>query len=250
MGISKVFKEKEAVMDEQVLSDAHAMLAQAYIKESYADSATTVLKKAIVYTKDHEKEARYRFILGQLYEKLNQPDSAFAAFQQVIDMKRKSPRIYVIQAHSRQAAQFDYKSGDTLVFMEKYRKLLKDRENRPYLDALNYQVAVFYDKQTINDKATVYYNKSLRAKPKDKYLSATDYKSIGEISFEEARYVAASKYYDSTMVYLDPRGREFKAVKKKRDNLADVIKYETIAQANDSILHVVSLSESGRVSYY
>ena len=248
--LTKLLKEKQAVMDEQVLSDANAMLAQAYIKENYPDSAATVLKRAIVTTKDHEKQARYRFILGQLYEKLKQPDSAYAAFQQVIDMKRKSPRVYVIQAHARQALQFDYKNGDTLAFMEKYRKLLEDRENRPYLDALNYQVAVFYDNQNVHDKATVYYNKSLRTQPKDKYLVATDYRSIGEINFKAAKYVAAGKYYDSTLVQLDPRGREYKTIKKKRDNLSDVIKYEGIAQANDSILYVTSLPGEGKVAYY
>ena len=248
--LRKLIEEKQAVMDEQVLSDANAMLAQAYIKEVDNDSAAYLLKEAVKFTKDHEKQARYRFIIGQLYEKMNQPDSAYHYFQQVIEMKRKSPRVYVIEAHGRQAAQFDYKAGDTLAFMEKYRDLLKDRENRPYLDLLNYQVAVFYDKQNIDDKAVTYYNKSLRAKPKDKYLNASDYRNIGEIRFEEASYVAAGKYYDSTMVYLDARGREFKAIKKKRDNLADVIKYEGIAQVNDSILHVTGLPAEARVTYY
>jgi tetratricopeptide (TPR) repeat protein len=248
--LTKLLKEKEAVMEPQIASDANAMLAQAYIKEQKTDSAVYVLKKAVMFSKDKEKQARYRFIIGQLYEKMEEPDSAFAYFQQVINMKRKSPRIYVLQAHARQSAQFDYKNGDTLAFMEKYRKLLKDRENRPYLDWLNYQVAVFYDRQGIDSTAVAYYNKSLRARPADKYLSATNYRSIGEINFEQAQYVKAGKYYDSTLVYLDERGREFKAIKKKRDNLADVIKYEAIAQANDSILYVVALNGEGRVAYY
>jgi tetratricopeptide (TPR) repeat protein len=248
--LKKLIEEKQATMNPEVLSDANAMLAQAYIKDNYKDSAATVLKKAITFTDDKEKQARYRFILGQLYEKLNQPDSAYAAFQQVIDMKRKSPRIYVIQAHARQAAQFNFKNGDTLAFMEKYRDLLKDRENRPYLDALNYQVAMFYDQQNLHDKAVVYYNTSLRTKSQDKYLNASDYRNVGDINFEAARYVAAGKYYDSTLVYLDPRGREFKNIKKKRDNLNDVIKYENIAQVNDSILHVTALTADGRVAYY
>lgn len=248
--LNKLIKEKEGAMDEQIFSDANAMLAQGYIKEQKPDSATYALKKAVLFTKDKEKQARYRFIIGQLYEKMNEPDSAYSYFQQVIDMKRKSPRIYVLQAHMRQAAQFDYAKGDTLAFMEKYNKLLEDRENRPYLDWLNYEVAMFYDKQNINDKAVTYYNKSLRKAPKDKYLNATDYRSIAEINFEQARYVAAGKYYDSTLVYLDNRTREYKAIKKKRDNLADVIKYEDIAQVNDSILHVVSLNNEGRVAYY
>lgn len=58
-------------------------------------------------------------------------------------MRRKSPRRYVIQAHAKQAQYFDYKNGDTLTFMEKYNDLLKDRENRPFLDVINHQVALF-----------------------------------------------------------------------------------------------------------
>ena len=248
--LTKLLKEKQGQMDEQIYSDANAMLAQAYIKEEKRDSAIYTLRKAADYSKDNEKKARYYFIAGQLYGKANKPDSAYAAYQRVIDMKRQSPRIYTIQAHAMQAGQFDYKAGDTLAFMEKYRDLLEDRENRPFLDIINHQVALFYDKQNMHSKATEYYNKSLRKKGADRYLSASNYRNIAEINFEEARYISAGQYYDSTLVNMDFRTREYKNIKKKRDNLADVIKYEGIATANDSILHVVALSAEGQVKYY
>ncbi len=239
-------------LDEQVYADANAIMAEAYIKNQYLDSALVVLKKAAEFTKHKEERARYYFITGQLYQRLNYPDSAYAAFQQVIDMKRKSPRRYVIQAHAQQAGQFDYKNGDTLVFMEKYRDLLKDRENRPYLDIINHQVGLFYDKQNLDENAVKYYNKSLRAKTdrKDRYLKASNYRNIAEINFENAKYPVAGMYYDSTMIYLEKRSREFKNIKKKRDNLEDVIKYEAIARVNDSILYAVSLSDEAKKAYY
>ncbi|MXN92606.1 tetratricopeptide repeat protein [Flavobacterium sp. Sd200] len=248
--LNQLLKEKGSSMDEQIYSDANAILAQAYIKTAVTDSAVYVLKKAALTSKDNEKKARYNFILGQLYTQLKQPDSAFASYQTVIDMNRKSPRIYVIQSHAMQAGQFDYKKGDTLAFMEKYRDLLKDRENRPFLDVINHQVGLFYDKQELNEKAIEYYNKSLRKKSADKYLTASNYRNIAEIKFEEAKYVNAGKYYDSTMVYMDFRTREYKRIKKKKDNLADVIKYEAIARNNDSILHIMSLPEAARVTYF
>ncbi|MFL9845214.1 type IX secretion system periplasmic lipoprotein PorW/SprE [Flavobacterium rhizosphaerae] len=248
--LNQLLKEKKDVMDEQVYSDANAMLAQGYVITEKMDSAVYALNEAVKFTKDHEQQARYRFILGQLYSKLNMPDSAYASFQSVIDMKRKSPRIYVIQAHAQQAAQFDFKNGDTLAFMEKYRDLLEDRENRPYLDIINHQVALFYDKQGMDDKAIEYYNKSLRKKGKDRYLAASNHRNIAEIYFEDAQYATAGKYYDSTMVFMDTRTREYRSIKKKRDNLQDVIKYEGIARVNDSILHVVSLTKQGQEEYY
>lgn len=247
--LKKLLDEKEKI-EPQIFADANAMLAQAYIAIGSKDSAVVVLKNAAEFTKQREEEARYHFILGQLYESLEYPDSAYAEFQTVIDMKRKSPRMYTIQAHARQAAQFDYKNGDTLVFMEKYRKLLKDRENRPYLDVLNHQVGLFYDKQDLDDKAVEYYNKSLRQNPKDKYLAASNHRNIAEIYFENAKYPTAGKYYDSTLVFLNQRTREYRAIKKKRDNLDDVIKYEGIAQTNDSILNLAAMTDDQRVAYF
>ena len=248
--LKELLTKKKELMDEEIYSGANAMLAQGYLNIGAADSAVYVLKRATEYTRDNEKKARYHFITGQLYNKLKYKDSAYAEFQKVIDMKRKSPRIYTIQAHAMQAWQFDFEKGDTLAFMEKYRKLLKDRANRPFLDVLHHQVALSYDKQKMDDKAIEYYNKSLRRNSKDKYLVASNYRNVADIYFKEARYVNAGKYYDSTLVNLLPRTREYTSIKKKRDNLNDVIKYEGIAQTNDSILHVVGLNDEGRIAYY
>ncbi|MFP9097417.1 tetratricopeptide repeat protein [Flavobacterium sp. RHBU_24] len=248
--LKKLIEEKEGKMDEQIYSDANAMLGQAYIKEGYQDSAVSALMKAAQYSKDNEKKARYYFISGQLFSRLNINDSAFSYYQKVIDMKRKSPRVYTIQAHAMQAGQFDYKTGDTLAFMEKYRDLLKDRENREFLDVINHQVGLFYDKQGMNKKAVEYYNYSLRKKKGDHYLVASNYRNIAEINFEDAKYVMAGKYYDSTLVNMDYRTREYKTIKKKRDNLEDVIKYEGIAQRNDSILKVAGMPDAERLAYY
>ncbi|MFD2602378.1 type IX secretion system periplasmic lipoprotein PorW/SprE [Flavobacterium suzhouense] len=248
--LKELIKQKRDKMDEQTYADANAMLAQGYLSLQENDSAVTVLKEAAAFTEKNEEKARYHFILGQLQSKLKRPDSAYTEYQTVIDMKRKSPRRYVIQAHAMQAGQFDYKNGDTLVFMEKYRKLLEDRENRPYLDIINHQVGIFYDKQNDEVRAKQYYNKSLRQNSRDRYLTASNYRNIAEINFKEAQYATAGMYYDSTMVFLDNRSREYRSIKKKRDNLADVIKYEAIAKNNDSILSVVAMDEAGRKAYY
>lgn len=246
--LKEVIKQKD--IDDEVYSDANAMLAAAYMKTESADSALTVLKEAIKFTRNNEKKARYLFITGQINDRLKAPDSAYAAFQQVIDMKRKSPRRYVIQAHAMQASQFDFKNGDTLAFMEKYNDLLEDRENRPYLDIINFQVGLFYDKQDLDDNAIKYYNKSLRSQSKDKYMRASSHRNIAEIHFENAKYQTAGKYYDSTLVFLEPRTREFLRIRKKRNNLEDVIKYEGIAQTNDSILRLVAMAEPERIAYF
>jgi hypothetical protein len=60
----------------------------------------------------------------------------------------------------------------------------------------------------------------------------------------------AAKYYDSTLVKLDPKTREFATIEKNRKNLDNVIKYEGIAKRNDSIIKVKGLPEEERKVYF
>ncbi len=241
---------KDIKFKDQIVADANAILAQAYLNLEIKDTAIAHIKIAQEFTKEKEEKARYNFILGQLYEQLGYQDSAYTAFQKVIDMKRSSPRSYVIQAHARQAAQFDPSKGDTIAFMKKYTKLLEDRENRPFLDVLNHQVALFYEKEKLPENAKKYYNASLKKRTADKYLVASNYRNMADIYFDDAKYLNAFNYYDSTLVQLNPRTREFNAIKRKKDNLVDVIKYEDIASINDSILSLVAMSEGDRTVYF
>ena len=241
---------KDIKLKNQVFADANATISQAFLNLGLKDSAVAKLKLATEFTKSKEEKARYRFILAQLYEDLGYKDSAFVAYQSVIDMKRKSPRQYIIHAQAKQAKLAGFEKTDSTSFLLKFNKLLKDRENRPFLDVLHHQIALYYDKNNKFESAKKEYNKSLKLKTGDTYTIASNYRNLADIFFNAANYPTAGKYYDSTLVQLNARSREHKFIKKKRENLVDVIKYEGIAIRNDSILNVVGLSESERIAYY
>lgn len=234
----------------QIYADANAILAQAYVKIEQKDSAIYRLEKALEFTKSNEEKARYRFIIGQLYEELDQKNKAFESYQSVIDMKRKSPKQYVIRAYAKQANQFDVTKNDTVLFLKKFEDLLKDRENRQFLDVLHHQLALYYDKNKNTKEAKKQYNLSLKNKKSDTYLEASNYRNLASIYFYEAKYSLAGKYYDSTLVKLNSKTREYVSIKKKRENLDDVIKYETIANKNDSILNLVQMNEFQKYDYF
>lgn len=241
---------REIKFKDQIFADANAALAQAYLNLEQKDSALVKLEAATEFTKSKEEKARYQFIRGQLLSEMGQKDSAFAAFQQVIAMKRKAPRRYVIQSHLQQAKQFDFKKGDTIAFLKKFNDLLIDRENRPFLDFINHQMALFYDAQNKHEVAKKYYNRSLKAKMQDQYLVASNYRNLATLNFDDAKYAMAGKYFDSTLTVLSSRSREHKIITKKRENLEDVIKYEAIAQKNDSILTILAMSKEVQTTFF
>ena len=51
--------------------------------------------------------------------------------------------------------------------MERYKKLIKNRDNRPYLDKIYYQMAILEQEKDSLTDAILYYNKSLRAKTEE-----------------------------------------------------------------------------------
>ncbi|MDN3678409.1 gliding motility protein [Flavobacterium paronense] len=241
---------KEIKFKDQIFADANATLAQAFLNLEQKDSAVAKLKIAKESTKSKEEISRYNYILGQIYEQLGYKDSAYASYQTVIDMKRKAAKAYVIHAHARQAAQFDYEKGDTVAFLKKYNDLLKDRENRPFLDVLHHQLGLFYEKTNKRERAKKEYNLSLRKKTQDYYLIASNYRNLADLYFIDSKFVKAGNYYDSTLVQLKPRTREFNLIKKKRENLEDVIKYEAISQTNDSIISLYKMPSAERTAYF
>lgn len=235
---------------DQDLADATAALAQAYINIKAKDSALTHLKTAADLTKKNNEKARYNYIRGQLYNEFGYKDSANLAFNKVIDLHRKVPRAYYINAHLAKATNFDMDSGDILAFSEYLTELEEDRENRPFLDKIYYRIAEFHKQSNRDSLAVVYYNKSLRTSSGDKQLRALDYATLGDMSFDTSEYKIAGAYYDSTMSNMMVNSKPFRTVKRKRENLEDVIYYEGIAQVNDSILVLVNLSDAEREQFF
>ncbi len=234
----------------QDLADVHSVLAQAYITTNVLDSAIASVKISKKETRLKEEKARYTFILAQLYEKLNYKDSAFVAYQEVIDMKRKSPRSYTIYAHLKQSTQFDFETGDTVAFHKKLDKQLENIENKNFRDVIHHQRATFYDK-TGNDKlAIANYNKSLKNMSADRYLAALNFRNISNIHYRNKNFHASKKYLDSTLIHLSEKNNEFKPLKKRLELLTDVVKYQDIITQADSISMVSRMSSSDKIKYY
>ncbi|MGM5469188.1 tetratricopeptide repeat protein [Flavobacteriaceae bacterium LMO-SS05] len=241
--------DMEALKD-QDLADASAMLALAYINIKAKDSALTQLSLAAKHTRKNNEKARYNFIRGQLYNEFGYKDSANMAFNKVIELNRKVPRAYYIHAHLAKANNFNFDRGNKLEFTKYLTSLEENRENRPFLDKIYYQIAEFHKKNKSDTLAEIYYNKSLRTNTQDRQLLAFDYSNLGDMSFDKSQYKMAGAYYDSTLTNLSLNSKPYRQIKRKRDNLEEVIYYEDVAQVNDSILSLVRLSDEERLVYF
>lgn len=246
--ISKLIKDNE--LKKQEFANANAILASAFLNLEEKDSAVVKLKLANQFTKINADKERYSFLLGQLYEESGQKDSAVYFYQTVIDMNRKADRRFVIQAYAKKAMLSDYKDADYDLFVEKSKKIMEDRENRPYLDVIYHSIGIFYDHHQDKQGALDYYNASLETKSPDTYLNASNYRNIGNLYFKHNEYSSAAKSYDKSLELLNPKTREYLQISKIRKDLDEVIVNEAIAKRNDSIIYVFNLKEPEQIVYY
>lgn len=242
--------QKKENLKRDIDKEAEMLLAQTFINLKEIDSALGHTNKALKKVKIKEEKARLLFIKGQLHEQLEQKDSALVTYQKVIDMKRKSPRSYIIHAHTNSLQYFDYENGDRVALEEKFKKLVEDFENREYVGVIYYQMGNYFTKIDSLERAEQYYNLSLKSNSSDNYLKAMNYSNLGKMSFDNGAYVDAGKYYDSTLTNLEPKTRLYRSVDKKLKNLQDVIKYETIRTEKDSIIRLVKMDSLSREKYF
>ncbi|BAO75602.1 tetratricopeptide repeat protein [Winogradskyella sp. PG-2] len=246
--LKRLLKEEE--LEDQDLADATAALAQAYVNLKHKDSALTQLAIAVEYTKNKNERARYHYIRGQLYNEFKEKDSANMEFDAIIDMHRHIPRSFYINAHLEKSNNFDETNGDLVEFEEYLTDLEENRENRPFLDKIYYRIAEFHRSNANDSMSEAYYNKSLRKIASDKYLKSLNYETLGNMYFDRNIYKTAGAYYDSTMTTMVKNTKPYRVIKKKRENLDDVIYYEGIAQTNDSILNIISLPKEEQLAIY
>lgn len=237
-------------LKDQEYADTYAVLAQSYLNLNAPDTAIQKLKLAQAYTKKNEERGRYLFIIGQLYNQLGFKDSANYAFDKVIALNRKSPRVYMINAHVKKIRNTEITTENQEFLLEYLTDLEENRENRPFLDKIYHEIANYHLELESDSLALVYYNKSLRANQKDRKLNAENYEILAEYNFNGNFYKTAGAYYDSTLTNLVENTKRYRRIKKKFDNLEDVIRYEDIVQHADSVITLFRMPEEERVAYF
>ena len=244
--LTNLLKDKE--LDVEIEESAHTAIAMAYIKMDSIQQVTNHLNKAVLTDNNKEQTARNLFVLGQIYREKNLIDSSNISFQKVIDFK-KSPFKYKIHAHIEKAKNIATKEEE-IATIDMFKKLIKDRDNRPYLDQLNYHLGLLV-RNDDSEKAIGYFKDALRHSRKNDFQKELTYEALGNSYFDKTSFLAAGAYYDSILQITESNNtKRVRGIKRKRDKLTEVILYENISTRNDSILKVIAMSDDERETFF
>jgi hypothetical protein len=238
IGLLKTLLKKEK-LSSKIKTEANAGIAMAYLQLKKNDSAIKPLKIACLNEKNKHNKARYLYILGQLYEKNNKIDSAYAIFKKIVDFKRSIPRNVFINAKLKMLLYDPVNGNET-----EFNKIIKNIENKPFLDKIYYAYSkTLFSKDSIN-KATLFLNKAIKENGSDKELLARGFEKLSKIYFKKSNYLMAGKYLDSTLNNLDKNLKKHWELKKQKNGLDLVVKLEENISLYDSLIKLSGYNNS------
>lgn len=229
-------------------SPANAAISQAFINIKQLDSAIYYIRNAALTAKNNRDKGRYYFLSGQLYENLKKPDSALWAFEQVVGLKRKTPRKYWINA---QIKRLQIRSRrDSLDPMESYEKLANNYENYIFDHWINRAIGIHYFQQQQDSLGEYYLGQSLKSENLDLPTKQANYRDLANFNFAGGNYVPTGAYLDSLLNTLPEETLIKRRTQRERDNLNAVIKYENIVQTTDSLIYLSTLDKDAQMEYF
>ena len=229
-------------------SPANAAISQAFINTKKLDSAIYYIRNAALTAKNKLDKGRYYFLTGQLYENIKLPDSALWAYEQVVGLKRKTPRKYWINA---QIKRLQIRSLlDSMDPMDSYEKLAKNYENFIFDHWINRAVGIHYFQQKQDSLGEYYLGQSLRSENLDLPTKRANYRDLANFNFAGGNYVLTGAYLDSLLKTLPEETLLKKRTQRERDNLNAVIKYENIVKITDSLIYITKLDKDAQMEYF
>jgi len=236
---------------DQIKNDALTALAMAYTAQDSTQMVINLLDSTLQYkTKNHIQKARNLYILGQLYRKENKIDSSNMAFNKLSQFK-KAPYRFKIHSQLERASNYNKEVDSTQSMAKNLEKSIKNRDNRPYLDEIYYRLAKINLANNQDKKAICRLKKSLRTKITHTPLQSLAYEDLGNINFDNAKFLNAGAYYDSVLDLADNKNtKHIRRLTRKRKSLDKVIALENISTRNDSILNLSAMSKENQTAYF
>jgi len=212
--------------------------------KNYVD-AETAAKKAITLTKNTSEKLRWTFILGQLQELNHEADDALLSYNRIV--KSNASFEMAFNASLNRIRIQEMRNGVKINRINLLLSLLKNENNIDFNDQIYFQVAEIYAANKDIPNALKYYKLSARSSLKNQNQKGLAYLRIADIDFNnQADYINAKKYYDSTLINLSPTYPGYQTIQKKNNNLQVLVDKLQLIAREDTLQSLARLDEPTR----
>jgi tetratricopeptide (TPR) repeat protein len=215
-------------------------LIQYYINDKNYDKAIKSLVEFLKSNKDKKLKARLNYILAQIYLEKKDYEKAKGAFKNVINSGINKSNSLILWS------KLIYNNKINSPDFNLFKKLIRSKRYRENISLINYFNAKLLLNSQPKQAESLFY-KALANEKVDLMLKSKIYDELYEINMSKKDYLLASKYLDSSIVYIDPYTIKYFRLNKSRKKLKEVAKLEKENQLLDSLIYANSISKNERI---
>lgn len=225
-------------------ADVYATQAQLLITTGKENEAINALKNALDAGSSKQNEIRWRYILAQLQDERGQYTDAYNNFTAVV--KSNAPFEMAFNANLNRIRIEDEQSGKDVDRITRLKSLLRQDKNKDFTDQIYYHIANIHFENNQIEEAIDNYNNSIRSSTTNLNQKGITYLKLADFYFDNADYVRAKAYYDSTVSTLSPKYPGYDLIRKKGSNLDLLAKRYQIIAREDTLQTLARLTDAQR----
>lgn len=204
-------------------------------------------QRAIKAVSDSRLKRRLIFILAQLQELNHKPSDAYKSYSRIV--KSNAAFEMAFNAELNRIRIEDTQNNIHITRQERLRRLLRNENNKEFIDQIYYQIAELYLADDETEDAIKNYRLSINHSTKNQNQKGLDYLRLADISFaKKGDYVAAKNLYDSTLLNLSPTYPGYRTIQLKANNLQLLGDQLRIIAHEDTLQRLAQLNEKDRAT--
>gem|GEM_PF-390190 len=249
VGLEKI-EEAEAIIGEMLtrknlskkeIAHVYTTAADINVRLAKYQSAIDNLTTALTGKLNKEERIRYHFILGQLCLEANKKPLAVYHFEKVISLLPAYD--FNFNATINMARCFELNDKKSLAKVRRnFKRMAADDKNIDYLGQLYFELGRLELNLKNENEAIKYFKLSSVKSGANTAQKAITCKELAQLYFKLKSYKNAQAYYDTCMLYLDAKNKQYDKVKSMQLTLKDLINNLQAFETEDSLQQLALLS--------
>ncbi len=218
--------------------------ADIFLRQRNYTDAIPFVEKAVELTKTKKDKRRYLYILAQLYQINEENKKAYITYGKVIDLNPEYDMVF--NARINRAGIFNSSSGDSRSLQKELTKMLKDEKNFDYRDQIYYALGNIAFNESRDGDALNFYKLSAKVSTTNTNQKGVSFLAIADMYFAIPDYRNAQAYYDSSVTVLSRDYPDYNNIKRKSENLNELVSNMDVIHTQDSLQRIAKLPEPER----
>ncbi len=211
-------------------------------KHQYKD-AIPFLQLALSKEKDKDMRQRFSYLLAQLYQKTGDNKAAYDTYSKVIKMNPPFEMDFNARINRAQL-----EVGDINKVRKDLTRMLKNTNNKEYIDQIYYSLGNTYLQRGDTAKAIVNYKLSIEKSTRNGLDKGLTLITLGDIYYKKRNYVAAQPCYDEAGKIISNENEDYGRVTRLGETLGELVTQNDVVLLQDSLQRLSALTESQRLA--